>query len=271
MLRGEVTTGASTGNDPILQRRASDPRRGSLMLLSAVTGGLSGAREPRIARERFEQTLRSLSRAESVILREDGGGKRQALCYDVPAFGPELRPRLEVTFESGRRPDDWTCQLFEMAAHVAALLIEIERAQGRYTLASRFRPDGAAPLIGSSRAIRALRQRIERVAATDFTVLVEGAIDPQAHPSFVEVFSEAAMHDRHGKVEGAGEGAAAITVICPPRSRSPRTIELARGWPRFEQHLTERLETPGDLSGPIILSRRQKPPVPDPARARWSL
>lgn len=34
--------------------------------------------------------------------------------------------------------------------------------------------DGAAPLIGSSRVMRAVRDRIERVAGTDFTVLVEG-------------------------------------------------------------------------------------------------
>jgi DNA-binding NtrC family response regulator len=90
-------------------------------------------------------------------------------------FGPEARTKLEATFESGRGPDDWTCQLLEMAAHVAALLIEIERTQGRVTLASRVRSDGAAPLIGSSRAMRVMRQRIERVAATDFTILVEGA------------------------------------------------------------------------------------------------
>jgi transcriptional regulator with PAS, ATPase and Fis domain len=34
--------------------------------------------------------------------------------------------------------------------------------------------DGAAPLIGSSAAMRAVRDRIERVASTDFTVLIEG-------------------------------------------------------------------------------------------------
>ncbi|MFO7691588.1 MAG: sigma-54 dependent transcriptional regulator [Vicinamibacterales bacterium] len=34
--------------------------------------------------------------------------------------------------------------------------------------------DGAAPLIGSSQAMCQLRERIERVAATDFTVLIEG-------------------------------------------------------------------------------------------------
>ena len=35
-------------------------------------------------------------------------------------------------------------------------------------------PDGAAPLIGSSSVMRGVRDRIERVALTDFTVLIEG-------------------------------------------------------------------------------------------------
>lgn len=34
--------------------------------------------------------------------------------------------------------------------------------------------DGVAPIIGSSAVMRALRTRIERVAATDFTILIEG-------------------------------------------------------------------------------------------------
>jgi transcriptional regulator with PAS, ATPase and Fis domain len=76
-------------------------------------------------------------------------------------------------FDATRTLDGWTCQLLETATHVAALLLEIERAQGR-SQGSRARPDGAAPLIGSSHAIRAVRERIERVAATDFTVLIEG-------------------------------------------------------------------------------------------------
>jgi two-component system NtrC family response regulator len=39
---------------------------------------------------------------------------------------------------------------------------------------ARARADGAAPIIGSSLPIRTVRDRIERVAATDFTVLIEG-------------------------------------------------------------------------------------------------
>jgi DNA-binding NtrC family response regulator len=38
------------------------------------------------------------------------------------------------------------------------------------------RLDGAAPLIGSTAVMHELRDRVERVAVTDFTVLIEGSI-----------------------------------------------------------------------------------------------
>jgi hypothetical protein len=65
------------------------------------------------------------------------------------------------------------------AAQVAGLLLELERANGRWPLGGPSdRVDGAAPLVGSSTAIRAVRARLEKVATTDFTVLIEGG---QAH------------------------------------------------------------------------------------------
>ena len=63
--------------------------------------------------------------------------------------------------------------------------------------------DGAAPLIGSSEAIRRVRELIERVAATDFTILIEGASGPEPHPSFIEVFREAPVC--YWEVAGAGD------------------------------------------------------------------
>ncbi len=68
--------------------------------------------------------------------------------------------------------------------------------------AARGRADGAAPLIGSSAAIRAVRDRIERVAATDFTVLIEGAIGPQPHTSSIEISVEAPLGDRDRAAAG---------------------------------------------------------------------
>lgn len=78
------------------------------------------------------------------------------------------------------------------APQLAALLL-LERAGGRSSMAATASLDGAAPLIGSSAGIRLVRDRIERVAATDFTVLIEGASDLQPHSDFIEVFSQAAF------------------------------------------------------------------------------
>ena len=65
------------------------------------------------------------------------------------------------------------------ARHIGALVLEIERTRAQLAKAGlvsgvRQQRDGAAPLIGSTAVMRVLRSRIERVAATDFTVLVEG-------------------------------------------------------------------------------------------------
>jgi transcriptional regulator with PAS, ATPase and Fis domain len=67
-------------------------------------------------------------------------------------------------------------QLLAQAASVAALVLEIEQARlgNRPPLALVRQVEAAAPFIGSSPIMRALRERMERIAATDFTVLIEG-------------------------------------------------------------------------------------------------
>ena len=157
--------------------RAADRRRGAAALLGAVTSGLKICREPRALRERFESELTRLVRARTVVLRDEGlpaSGVGGVVTIGVASALGEWRPRLEAVFDAAVSPDDWTYQTLELAAHVGALILEIERANGYGPRAARQGRDGAAPLIGSSTAIRALRDRIERVAATDFTVLIEG-------------------------------------------------------------------------------------------------
>ena len=178
---------ASVGPNRV-DRRAADRRRSAAALLAAVTSGLAAARDTVFARERFEQVLRSLVQARSIALCDDpiGVPGDDVMTFPVPGGVPHHRARIEAVFEPPRMLDGWTCQLLDTATHVAGLILEIERAQGR-SLAGRNRVDGAAPLIGSSLAIRAVRDRIERVAATDFTVLIEGASGPQPHPGFIEV------------------------------------------------------------------------------------
>ena len=114
-------------------------------------------------------------RARSIAICDEPAGPPlpHVMTFDVPSLWTLHRARLEAVFEPGRTLDAWSCQVLELAAHLAALLIEIERGHGR-AMVGRSNGDGAAPLIGSSTAILAVRDRIERVAATDFTVLIEG-------------------------------------------------------------------------------------------------
>ena len=174
MVRRELTTHTPAGVGVPSARRVPDRRRGPIALLTAVTSGLSVARDARTSRERLEQELGRLIRARSVVVRDAGVARGPCVRVEVPGSGLEGRAHLEVTFEPGRTPDGWTTQLLEVGAHIAALLLEVERAQARHLFPVKPGGDGAAPLIGSSQAIKTLRERIERVAATDFTVLIEG-------------------------------------------------------------------------------------------------
>ena len=158
--------------------RTADRRRGIAALLAAVTAGASAGRDPRAARDRLEEELRRALHARAVLLR-DGPAPllppaADVLSVDVPLWSSDARARLEAAFDEPRFLDDWTGQLLDAAAHVAALLVELERASGRVPAAARRPADGAAPLIGSSEAIKGVRQRIERVAGNDFTILIEG-------------------------------------------------------------------------------------------------
>jgi transcriptional regulator with PAS, ATPase and Fis domain len=57
------------------------------------------------------------------------------------------------------------------AAQLGGLVLEVARARSGSRVPAQ---DGAAPLIGSTLVMESLRERVERVAGTDFTVLIEG-------------------------------------------------------------------------------------------------
>ena len=89
----------------------------------------------------------------------------------LPAF------QIEVALQDGQILNDHQRRLLDRTVALCAMVADVERrgpgCQALPFTGSRVR-DGAAPLIGSSPAIRELRNRIERVANTDFTVLIEG-------------------------------------------------------------------------------------------------
>ena len=170
------TRDPSTSSESAPGRRTAERRRGMTALLAAVGAGVGLAADPRAARERLEQELRLALQARSVILRDESTPLLgpNTLSFDVPFGSGETRARLEVQFEHARPLDEWSGQVIEAATLLAAMILEVERATGRCLNGARRTADGAAPLIGSSEAIRRVRERIERVAASDFTVLIEG-------------------------------------------------------------------------------------------------
>jgi hypothetical protein len=154
-------------------------------VLAALGAGLLHRGAERDLPGIFEQELQRVLCARTVRLREIQARYQarlvtpmraaESVVLGVPTPDPRLQAVLEAWSEPGRPFTDADFDLLLAAAQLGGLVLEAERVRqrGRARL-----PDGAAPLVGSSAAMQALRERIERVALTDFTVLIEGPIDP---------------------------------------------------------------------------------------------
>lgn len=167
--------------------RQRERRKRFVELLESLTRVLDKPANVSLMRGAFEEMLRRIVPVRSVQLREATGkwsGRRPAdgvesIALEVPGTEKSTPAVLEATFDPGCRLGEWDFQMLGAAAHVGALVLEIERSRTQLARAGlltgmRQPPDGAAPLIGSTATMQDLRSRIERVAATDFTVLVEG-------------------------------------------------------------------------------------------------
>ena len=162
--------------------RSSERRRGLATMLASLASALPGCREARHLRQRFESELRDLLNARELELRDGAAMLRppdSIMSLDVMA-GELALGAIDAVFDEGAPAfDEWDQQMIESARHLAALVLIIDRAQRGGGLAPAGSTtgdvdDGAAPIVGSSAAIRTVRARIERVAATGFTVLIEG-------------------------------------------------------------------------------------------------
>jgi Sigma-54 interaction domain len=182
-MRRGITITASAGT-VAGQRRSADRRSGIFPLIRQVAADFVGTDARRNLATLVIERLNRLDGVRRIRLTEIAASmpsrslqpirSRDYVAYLVPVKEPGRQVLLEVAFDARRGPDAWTCQLIEAAAHLASLLIEAERLANSPALRSAGAGDGAAPLIGSSEAMRALRDRVERVASTDFTVLIEG-------------------------------------------------------------------------------------------------
>ncbi len=165
--------------------RGADRRVGAAALLAALAGHVQAGRDQGTLRAEFEGRLRQALRLRAVRLREESAvygsapppvepaGER--VCLEVPTRASWPRVRLEARCAPGSALDAWGFQFLGMAVHIAALLVDVDRRGPAATrVAAGAASDQPPPLVGGSDVMRRLRERIVRVAATDFTVLVEG-------------------------------------------------------------------------------------------------
>jgi transcriptional regulator with PAS, ATPase and Fis domain len=128
----------------------------------------------------FEQQLQQLLSVRAVRLREIPARYQarlvtptrtpESIVLGVPTGDPGVQAVLEASFDRGRMLDDRDFNFLTAAAQLGGLVLEAAR--------TRQAPQGpaacASPLVGNSQVMVSLRGRVERVAGTDFTILVEG-------------------------------------------------------------------------------------------------
>ena len=154
-------------------------------LLTQLTRTMAETGDPSLLRGAFETALLRMLTIESVELRDRhsrfarrrSDGVAESIALDVPVSnGAGV---LEAVLRPGAPIGEWDLQILGASAHLAGLILELERSRLRQARTSPVGPvrqsrDGAAPLIGRTPAALALRSQIERVSSTDFTVLLEG-------------------------------------------------------------------------------------------------
>jgi DNA-binding NtrC family response regulator len=129
----------------------------------------------------FERELQRLLSLRAIRLREIPARYQARLVtptrtadsvvLGVPTADPRTQAVLEASCDPERPLDDNGYESLLAAAQLGGLVLEAARGRGAVGPTA---PDGAAPLVGSTPVMQQLRARVERVALTDFTVLVEG-------------------------------------------------------------------------------------------------
>jgi len=168
--------------------RQRERRRAVDDLFRALSRAVEHRGDAALMRGTFEEWVRRIVRLRSVCLREaaprwperpDAEPGPESIALDVPVPPGTPPALLEATFDPACRLGEWDFQFLSTASHVAAVVLDLERCRNKlarlaFGAGARAPRDGAAPLIGSTQVMQQLRATIERVACTDFTVLLEG-------------------------------------------------------------------------------------------------
>lgn len=181
-------TGTRFGYRGGMVKRQRDRRHGLGDILSALIRTLDRQSDVSLMRGAFEDLVRRLVPVRTAQLRDansrwsgrtDSGGGLESVVLDVPGADPAVRHVLEASFDPGNPVGEWEFQMLGHLAKLAAFVLEIERIRLqllRHGLldTTRHKREQAPVLVGATPPMQALRATIERVAITDFTVLLEG-------------------------------------------------------------------------------------------------
>ena len=150
-------------------------------VLRALGDALAGDPVERDLHAVFEREVQRAAGVRNVRLRElparyharlvTPTRTAQSMVLGVPSADPRVQAIVEACFDPASPPDDLQVGVLAASSQLAGLVLE--SCRGRVSSVAR-PPDGVAPLIGSSGVMQMLRGRVERVALTDFTVLIEG-------------------------------------------------------------------------------------------------
>ena len=178
----------TAANDPLDLPSASrvDARHGwgvgaeLRQVLAALGAGLAQEGGDRDLPTIFERELQRALAVRTVRLREIPPRYQarlvtptrtpDSIVLGVPSSDPRIQAVLEASTGPDRCLDDRDQALLAVAAELGGLVLEASRSRPRIRPASH----QPAALIGSTPIMHALRERVERVAVTDFTVLIEG-------------------------------------------------------------------------------------------------
>ena len=164
--------------------RARDRRESVADLVVGLTHHLRGTRDRYSLVARLEAALRDLLHLDHVEVRESAEpyvvdrapARLDRICVEVPARLGSGRVVLEARPGRAGALDGWASHQLGLAAHLSAMILEIDRHRAAPAVV-RGAVAGATTspvLVGSSAAMNELRRQIGLVAATDFTVLIQG-------------------------------------------------------------------------------------------------
>jgi transcriptional regulator with PAS, ATPase and Fis domain len=149
-------------------------------VLAALSAGLAGEAGPQALPGIFERELQDALAVRAVRLREippqyharlvTPTRTPESIVLGVPSGDPRVQAVLEASSGPERRLDDGDHEVLAVAAQIGGLVLEAARSRP----VARHAGPATASLVGSTRLMQALRERVERVALTDFTVLIEG-------------------------------------------------------------------------------------------------